>query len=100
MAKAPTVGLLKLSNLTCTKTYLFNPSGTSTETQEEEEEFFLELTGSKRIVPITKEGESDEAHDQILTLNLYRYSVDGHNTCSYCVVMLWQTSSVFLRVLV
>ena len=42
-------------------------------TPEEEEEFFLELTGNKRIVPITKEGESDEAHDEILSLNLYRY---------------------------
>ena len=42
-------------------------------TPEEEEEFFLELTGNKRIIPITKEGESDEAHDEILSLNLYRY---------------------------
>ncbi|XP_020630345.1 villin-1-like [Orbicella faveolata] len=46
-------------------------------TPEEEEEFFLELTGNKRIVPITKEGESDEAHDEILTLNLYRVQEDS-----------------------
>lgn len=47
------------------------------ETPEEEEEFFLELTGNKRIVPITKEGESDEAHDEILSLNLYRIQEDS-----------------------
>ena len=47
----------------------FSNAGTS----EEEEQFFLELTGNKRIIPITKEGESDEAHDEILSLNLYRY---------------------------
>ena len=43
------------------------------DTPEEEEEFFLELTGNKRIVPITKEGKSDTAHDETLNLNLYRY---------------------------
>lgn len=43
-----------------------------TDTPEEEEEFFYELTGKKRIVPITREAESDEAHDASLSLNLYR----------------------------
>ena len=33
----------------------------------------MEMTGNKRIIPITKEGESDEAHDEIVSLNLYRY---------------------------
>ena len=43
-----------------------------TVTPEEEEEFFFELTGKRVIVPITKEAESDEAHDASLSLNLYR----------------------------
>lgn len=45
-------------------------------TPEEEEEFFFELTGKKVIVPITKEAESDEAHDASLSLNLYRIKED------------------------
>ena len=43
------------------------------ETPEEEEEFFYHLTGNRRIVQITKSGESDEQHDEALSLNLYRY---------------------------
>lgn len=42
------------------------------DTPEEEEEFFYHLTGNKRIVQITKEGESDKDHEQVLKLNLYR----------------------------
>ena len=57
-------------------------------TPEEEEEFFLELTGNKRIIPITKEGESDEAHDQILSLNLYRYL----DTILFYVFYVWKQS--------
>lgn len=43
------------------------------ETPEEEEDFFYHLTGNKRVVPITKEGDSDEKHEAVLALNLYRY---------------------------
>lgn len=46
------------------------------ETQDEEEEFFYQLTGNRRIVQITKAGESDEKHDEILVLNLYRVKED------------------------
>ncbi|XP_015761346.1 PREDICTED: adseverin-like [Acropora digitifera] len=42
------------------------------ETTEEEEDFFFHLTGNRRIVPITKEGDSDEKHEAVLSLNLYR----------------------------
>lgn len=44
-----------------------------TGTPEEEEDFFFNMTGNSRIVPITKEGTSDEAYDESLKLNLYRY---------------------------
>lgn len=46
------------------------------ETTEEEEDFFFHLTGNRRIVPITKEGDSDEKHETVLSLNLYRVNED------------------------
>ncbi|KAJ7380493.1 hypothetical protein OS493_008955 [Desmophyllum pertusum] len=46
-------------------------------TPEEEEDFFFNMTGNSRIVPITKEGTSDEAYDESLKLNLYRVKEDA-----------------------
>ena len=46
-----------------------------TESPEDEEEFFYALTGNKRVVQITKEGESDQQIDQTVNLTLYRYDV-------------------------
>lgn len=46
-----------------------------TESPEDEEEFFYALTGNKRVVQITKEGESDQQIDQAVNLTLYRYDV-------------------------
>ena len=46
-----------------------------TESPEDEEEFFYALTGNKRVVQITKEGESDQQIDQAVNLTLYRYNV-------------------------
>ncbi|XP_078344525.1 advillin-like [Oculina patagonica] len=47
------------------------------DTPEEQEEFFYQLTGNRRIVPITKEGESDESHDKTISPNLYRVKEDS-----------------------
>lgn len=44
------------------------------ESQEEEEEFFSELTGIKRIVPITKEGKGDDVYEENINVTLYRYT--------------------------
>ena len=44
----------------------------STETPEEQEEFFFEITGHKRIVPITKPASSDESFEGSSVCNLYR----------------------------
>ena len=46
-----------------------------TESPEDEEEFFYALTGNKRVVQITKEGESDQQIDETVNLTLYRYDV-------------------------
>ena len=55
--------------------FLINSIFAYTESPEDEEEFFYALTGNKRVVQITKEGESDQQIDQAVNLTLYRYDV-------------------------
>lgn len=61
-----------------------------TESPEDEEEFFYALTGNKRVVQITKEGESDQQIDETVNLTLYRYDVifDSHSLLSGFISIL------------
>ena len=71
MINSDTVSINYLSDL-C----IFNGSIFAyTESPEDEEEFFYALTGNKRVVQITKEGESDQQIDEAVNLTLYRYDV-------------------------
>ena len=62
-----------------------------TESPEDEEEFFYALTGNKRVVQITKEGESDQQIDQAVNLTLYRYDMmlSTHILFSLVLSPLW-----------